>query len=70
MNAIEQERNLIMANPLVKVTANSYSLELLKGTANFLRKELKELAHMKYVLSIQAKKMSLEEALWIIKTSL
>ena len=58
MNAIEQERNLIMANPLVKGTANSDSLELLKGTANFLRKELKELAHMKYVLSIQAKKMA------------
>jgi uncharacterized protein (TIGR02231 family) len=58
MNAIEQERNLIMANPLVKGTSNSDSLELLKGTANFLRKELKELAQMKYVLSIQAKKMA------------
>ena len=58
MNAIEQERNLIMANPLVKGISNSDSLELLKGTANFLRKELKELAQMKYVLSIQAKKMA------------
>ena len=58
MQAVDQEKNLIMGNPLVKGTSNSDSLELLKGTALFLREELKELAHLRYILSLQAKKMS------------
>ena len=57
MQAIDQEKNLIMGNPLVKGTSNSDSLELLKGTASFLREELRELAHLRYVLSLQSKKM-------------
>ena len=58
MQAIDQEKNLIMGNPLVKGTSNSDSLELLKGTASFLREELRELAHLRYVLSLQSKKMA------------
>jgi uncharacterized protein (TIGR02231 family) len=58
MQSIDQEKNLIMGNPLVKGTSNSDSLELLKGTASFLREELRELAHLRYVLSLQSKKMA------------
>ena len=55
IQAIDKEKNLVLGHRLVNGTTKSDSLELLMGTAAFLRKELKELAQMQLILTIKAK---------------
>lgn len=58
MYAIEKERNLILGHQLMKGNSNHDSIELLEGTIRLLRKELNELAQMKYLLSVKSKMMN------------
>ncbi len=57
LQAVDKESRLVLTHPLTNGNSKSDSLELLKGTAAFLREEYKELAEMKYFLSLKAKKL-------------
>lgn len=58
LQAVDKESRLVLNHPLMNGKANSDSLELLKGTAAFLRSEYDELAQIRYQLSINAKQLS------------
>lgn len=55
MQAVDKEKSLIMNHPLIKGASSPDSLELLQGTAAFLRQEFKDLANLRYNLSLRAK---------------
>ena len=57
LQAVDKESRLVINHPLLNGKSKSDSLELLKGTASFLRKEYQDLAQIRYDLSKKAKKL-------------
>lgn len=58
IQAVDKESRLVLNHPLMNGKSRSDSLELLKGTAAFLRSEYDELAQIRYQLSLQSKRLA------------